>query len=92
MTGKNGQTTKISFQGNLLSVHSIFLVSFSVPDSLPGSRQFLIDLEGGNSPDLDKNYVSELRKISSFTYKKLINHDRIRLTTNCRILHILIPQ
>ena len=40
----------------------------------------MLNLEGKGTSDLDKKYVSELSKMSSFTYKKLVDHDRIPLT------------
>ena len=37
----------------------------------------MLDLEGKKISDWDKNYVSELSKMSPFIYKKLADHDRI---------------
>ena len=39
----------------------------------------MLDLEGKKISDWDKNYVSELSKMSPFIYKKLADHDRIPL-------------
>ena len=76
--------------GSHFSVHIILPGSqFSVHTILPGSHfsvhyqfqdfQFLLDLKGKNISDQDKNYVSELSKMSPFIYKKLADHDRIPL-------------
>ena len=43
----------------------------------------LLDLEGKDTLVLDRNYVSELRKMSSFTFKKMTDHDRLPFTFVC---------
>ena len=46
--------TKISFQGSLFSLHSIFLVSFAVPNSLPIGQFSLYNILSGS--DFAVNY------------------------------------
>ena len=45
---------------------------------MPGFTVFA-QFRGKESSDWDKKYVSELGKISSLTYEKLADHDRIPL-------------
>ena len=42
----------------------------------------MLDLGEKETSDWDKKYVSELGKISSLTYEKLTDHDRIPLMKN----------
>ena len=48
---------------------------------MPGFAVFA-QFRGKETSDWDKKYVSELGKISSLTYKKLADHDRIPLKFN----------
>ena len=40
----------------------------------------MLDLDGKKTSVLDENHVSELRKMSFFTYEKIADHDRIPLS------------
>ena len=68
-------------------MHNILAGSHFLVHCLCQDFQFLLDLEGKNISDLDKNFVSELRKFRSFRYKKLVDHDRIPLTILFLCLH-----
>ena len=61
-----------SFQCTIFFRVAIFQCTVSTRIS-----SFLLDLQGKDTSDLDKNHVSELRKVSCFTYKKLTDHERI---------------